>query len=407
MKSVLLCCLSLILCYTWGFPQENPLQPVHAGILQDTVHSFILNENRTVWVYLPASYRASPAARYPVAYLLDGDAQFNTVMHILQQLGEENMNLVLPQMILVGIFNTDRMRDLTPTHVTSDPDIPDPEYVKTTGGSEPFTTFLEKELFPHIDSTYRTAPYRILIGHSDAGLFCIQTLLRHTRLFNGYLAIDPNLSWDLNMTIGLARETLTSNEYKGTSLYLSIANQGYSDTDAHKDNAASFEFAGMLDTFKSHSLRYKWQYYKEDNHNSIPLISAYDGLRFLFDFYNPKIPYVRFRDPAYPADSFLVAHYNNVSRRMGYPVHPPETVVNWLGYLFVMEAQYEKAYRMMKLNTENYPDSWNAFDSLGEILMILGKYDAAIENYQKSLKLNPGNANATKMIEEMKRKTAP
>ena len=90
---------------------------------------------------------------------------------------------------------------------------------------------------------------------------------------------------------------------------------------------------------------------------------------------------------------------------MGYKVRPPELVINWLGYLFVMEQQYDKAYKMMKLNTEYYPTSWNAFDSLGEIFMIQGNTDAAIENYEKSLIINPQNANARKMIETLKQKS--
>ena len=384
--------------------EANPATDMSLTTKIDSLHSKILNEKRDIWVYVPASYYASSGQLYPVAYLLDGDAQFNTVLNIIQQLSEENMNMVLPQMILVGIMNTDRMRDLTPSHVSHDPDIPDSSYVKTSGGSENFTSFIEKELMPYIESKYPAAPYRILIGHSDGGLFCINTMLNHTSLFNGYLAIDPNLGWDNNMTLNLARETLKHETFEGTSFYMSIANQGYSDSDTYKDNAASFELSTLLDANKSIKLRYKWQYYQDDNHSSIPLISEYDGLRYLYDFYNPKIPYVKFRDPKYNADSFLIAHYNKVSSLMGYKVSPPELVINWLGYLFVMEKQYDKAYKMMKLNADNYPKSWNAFDSLGEVLMIQGNTVAAIENFEKSLTINPKNENARKMIEQLKQK---
>jgi len=380
----------------------NPTNNLSPAISTDSLHSVILNENRNFWIHVPASYDATLKQTYPVAYLLDGDAHFQTVLNIIQQLSEENMNLVLPQMILVGIINTDRMRDLTPSHVLYDPDIPDSSYVKTSGGSENFTSFIEKELIPYIDSKYPAAPYRILIGHSDGGLFCISTLLNHTNLFNGYIAIDPNLGWDNNKILTLAEETLKNKTLEGTSLYLSIANQGYSDSDTYKDNAAAFKLATLLDSCKSIKLRYKWQYYKDDNHSSIPLISEYDGLRYLFDFYNPKIPYVKFREPEYDADSFLIAHYKQVSSRMGYTVSPPELIVNWLGYLFVMERQYDKAYKMMKLNTDNYPASWNAFDSLGEVLMIQGNSVAAIESYEKSLTINPKNENARKMIEQLR-----
>ena len=384
--------------------KANPTNNRSPIINIDSLHSKILNEQRNIWVYVPSSYDASSRQSYPVAYLLDGDAQFHTVLNIIQQLSEENMNMVLPQMILVGILNTDRMRDLTPSHVSYDPDIPDSSYVKTSGGSENFVSFIEKELMTYIESKYPAAPYRILIGHSDGGLFCINTMLIHTSLFNGYIAIDPNMKWDNNKILNLAKETLNYKTFEGTSFYMSIANQGYSDSDTYKDNAASFELTKLLDSNKSIKLKYKWQYYKEDNHSSVPLISEYDGLRFLFDFYNPKIPYMKFRDPKFNADSFLIAHYEKVSSLMGYTISPPELVVNWLGYLFVMEQQYDKAYKMMKLNTKNYPTSWNAFDSLGEVLMIQGNIDAAIENYEKSLIINPQNENARKMIEQLKQK---
>jgi len=383
--------------------RANPINNRNPAIKIDSLHSKILNEERDIWVYVPASYDSTLKQKYPVAYLLDGDAQFNTALNIIQQLSEENMNQVLPQMILVGIINTDRMRDLTPSHVSYDPDIPDSSYVKTSGGSENFTSFIEKELIPYIDSKYPAAPYRILIGHSDGGLFCINTLLNHTNLFDGYIAIDPNLGWDNNKILTLAEVTLKNKTLEGTSLYMSIANQGYSDSDTYKDNAAAFELATLLDSCKSIKLRYKWQYYKDDNHSSVPLISEYDGLRYLFDFYNPKIPYVKFRDPKFDADSFLRAHYKRVSSRMGYTVSPPELVVNWLGYLFVMERQYEKAYKMMKLNTDNYPASWNAFDSLGEVQMIQGNTVAAIESFEKSLTINPKNENARKMIDQLRK----
>ena len=323
--------LTIISSGTGIFLKANPTNNGSPIINTDSLYSKILNEQRNIWVYVPASYDASSMQSYPVAYLLDGDAQFNTVLNILQQLSEENMNMALPQMILVGILNTDRMRDLTPSHVLYDPDIPDSSYVKTSGGSENFTSFIEKELMSYIASKYPAAPYRILIGHSDGGLFCINTMFIHTNLFNGYLAIDPNLKWDNNMILNLAKETLTYRTFEGTSFYMSIANQGYSDSDTYKDNAAAFELTKLLDSNKSIKLRYKWQYYQDDNHSSVPLISEYDGLRFLFNFYNPKIPYVKFRDPKFNADSFLIAHYKKVSSLMGYTVSPPELVINWLG----------------------------------------------------------------------------
>jgi len=82
-------------------------------------------------------------------------------------------------MIVVAIPNTDRSRDLTPTHSLLLPDGTTQDFLKTTGGAEAFTTFLEKELIPYVESHYPTAPHRMLVGHSFGGLFTINALINH------------------------------------------------------------------------------------------------------------------------------------------------------------------------------------------------------------------------------------
>ncbi|MNK55562.1 putative esterase [compost metagenome] len=87
----------------------------------DSIQSKMLNERRKIWVYVPNSWSPDSKQRYPVLYLLDGDAHFYSVVGMIQQLSQVNGNTICPEMIVVGIPNTDRTRDLTPTHVDSDP----------------------------------------------------------------------------------------------------------------------------------------------------------------------------------------------------------------------------------------------------------------------------------------------
>jgi cytochrome c-type biogenesis protein CcmH/NrfG len=53
------------------------------------------------------------------------------------------------------------------------------------------------------------------------------------------------------------------------------------------------------------------------------------------------------------------------------------------------------------LCVEEYPESYNAYDSLGEAYMNNGEKDPAIKNYQKSLQLNPKNVNAVEMLKKL------
>ncbi len=111
----------------------------------DGFYSEILKEQRKLYVYVPGdeSPEGGPPPRYPVVYLLDGDANFNAVAGMIQLLAERNANTVCPPMIVVGIANTDRTQDLTPSRSTTEP-FPTP----TSDGGEKFTEFLRYVLIP-------------------------------------------------------------------------------------------------------------------------------------------------------------------------------------------------------------------------------------------------------------------
>lgn len=78
-----------------------------------------------------------------------------------------------------------------------------------------------------------------------------------------------------------------------------------------------------------------------------------------------------------------------------------EATINRLGYDFLSTNETEKAINLLTLNTNEYPTSWNAFDSLGEAYLIAGNTKLAIKNYQKSIALNSENSNAIKVLENI------
>ncbi len=145
----------------------------------DSVMSGVLKERRKVLIYTPPSYRDTTFAprRYPVLYLLDGDAHFHSVTGLIQILATGvNGTFVIPEMIVVAIPNTDRLRDLSPTHVDNGFDGKPSPAMKTSGGMPNFLSFIRGELIPHVDSAYRTAPYRVLVGHSLGGIAVVNAL---------------------------------------------------------------------------------------------------------------------------------------------------------------------------------------------------------------------------------------
>jgi len=305
-----------------------------------------------------------------------------------------NGNTNVPEMIVVGIPNTDRFRDLTPTFTDRMPFPGKPP--GNAGGGEAFTDFMEKELIPHIDSLYPTAPYKVMIGHSLGGLMVINTLIHHPKLFNGYIAIDPSLWWHDQKLLKESAAALRTIDYNGKSLYLGIANTlpAKMDTVKMKKDTTSaalhprsiFAFRDLLRKGPVNGLRWNSRYYPNDSHGSVPLITEYDGLRFIFNVFNTDLM-SRFQDSTFDFTSALIAYYKKISISMAYENKPPEGIVNSLGYGMIEQKRFDQARRLFILNTENYPTSANTFDSLGDLYVAKNEKAKAIEAYEKALKL--------------------
>jgi len=365
-----------------------------------SLYSDVLEEDREYLVYLPASYDNDTFTEqaYPVLYLLDGDGHFHSASGVVQFLSEGmNGTRRIPELIIVAIPNTDRTRDLTPTHTMIGYDGEEAEFLANSGGGDDFLRFIEEELFPEIEDEYRTLPHRTLVGHSFGGLLALHALVNSPDRFDHYIAIDPSLWWDDQQLVEQARDVFQADHGRRASVYISLANN----PDLGLGNPALMEnagraFAGILQAVNTDSFSSAMRYYENDVHGSVPLISLYDGLLANFAGFQMDRQRV-IEDPEY-----VLEHYRQVGERLGIDYPPPEAAINDIGYFLMNGAEdNEKAITVLRINVELYPDSYNAYDSLGEAYMRKGDTELAIENYEMSLELNPDNDNARERIAAM------
>jgi predicted alpha/beta superfamily hydrolase len=196
-------------------PPEDPV-PVHDTF---TIASRALGEARRINVHMPPRYRASSSVRYPTLYMPDGglDEDFPHVVHTVDSL--TTLGVVRP-VIIVGIPNTERRRDLTgPTRIASDSGI-----APHVGGSAAFRRFIREELIPEIESRYHTTPERAIVGESLAGLFVVETFLAEPALFRHYVALDPSLWWNAGAVVDSAQAHLTAFDSTPRTIYLASSN---------------------------------------------------------------------------------------------------------------------------------------------------------------------------------------
>ncbi|MEO5778043.1 MAG: alpha/beta hydrolase-fold protein, partial [Flavobacterium sp.] len=209
--------------FSFGQADSKKDNKISIGTI-DMIHSTLLHEEREVLVYVPNSsnQNGNDQTRYPVLYLLDGYSFFHSFTGMVEYLTAIGK---MPEMIVVAVVNTDRVRDLSPTHSISWSDgEQDSAHLITSGGGEKFISFIQKELIPYIDSKYKTQPYRMFIGHSLGGLTVLNALINHPSLFNSYVAIDPSIWWDNHLVMKQAATLLKQNNYTGKELFFASAN---------------------------------------------------------------------------------------------------------------------------------------------------------------------------------------
>ena len=89
------------------------------------------------------------------------------------------------------------------------------------------------------------------------------------------------------------------------------------------------------------------------------------------------------------------------SSTKGDDIYFDEWSINGLGYKLINSERFEEAIEVLKLNTEIFPESANAYDSLAEAYMKSGDKDNAIKFYRRSLELNSENNNAKEMLKTL------
>ena len=152
--------------------------PISIGTYR-ILQSKILNEDRTLLVNLPQGYDETTNS-YLVLYILYGgqpQGYFAEAVHIVDRLNEASR---IPDMIIVGVKNTDRYRDCLPINRNGEP-----------GGADNFLKFFIEELIPFVDKSYRTKDFRILLGPQAGAAFSVYALMENPELFRVNIVTNP------------------------------------------------------------------------------------------------------------------------------------------------------------------------------------------------------------------------
>jgi hypothetical protein len=254
----------------------NPSRPDRWAVPSDA-----LDETRHILVHLPDGY-ATSSRTYPLVVLLDGGDRrqhsadvplYSRSVAVLAALERDG----LAPMILVGIENRNRVRDMTP--------VERPDIYVGGGGALAFLRFIETELVPFVDARWRVGPTRILYGESYGGLFVLDACARGRRVFTDYIAASPTVGvWPDGLAAALrqrmsadtSRATRDVDTHSTSSLFII-----YGERDAPLVTGQMPAIARLIESERPAALRFGVEILPGAGHN--PPESLERGLRFVLD----------------------------------------------------------------------------------------------------------------------------
>lgn len=235
-------------------PAYNDPIPQHDSL---RITSAFVNEERVINVWTPLRYVQSNDS-FPVLYMPDGGVKedFPHIANTLAKLVEEG---TIPPLILVGIENTVRGRDLTGASNVKEHE----EYgIPMEDGAKDFRAFITEELVPEINLRYRTTPKKGIIGESLAGLFVMETFFLTPEAFDFYIAMDPSFWWNGNYLVNHAGQFLANLPERKTKLW--FAGSGTTDIMQHTNQLAEY-----LKDHQPPNLVWKYSPEPEEEHSTI------------------------------------------------------------------------------------------------------------------------------------------
>ena len=343
-----------------------------------SIVSNILNEQIQVAVLTPENYHTSNE-KCQVLYILDSEWNFHFVSSLVAKLASSGK---IPKMIVIGITNNNRSKDLTPPGINDNKN--------RFGGGELFLKFLTEELQPWVDDNFRTHPFRILAGHSFGGLFTIYSIMKSPGAFQSYIALSPSLGRNDEQQVRIAEDFFKSDNILPKNLYIAVGNEGGLTYYSTK------KLINILNTEVDNNFRYKFEELEKENHVSITTQGFINGIKFLYEDFNPES--VEGLD-----DIFLIEeHFQLLSKRFGYEMKIPEEYYQKFVKEQIAERELDYALFILGKYQKDYSDSIDLISYYADVNLLKGNFEDAKAYYLKLKQLGVDNEHIENILDEIK-----
>lgn len=315
---------------------------------------------------LPKSYSKNTSQHYPVIYRLDGAGNLPLMNAVFERLQTQD---AAPEVIIVAIENTERLRDFYPT-VNQDPRGP----IGMGGGGAKFLEFIKTELIPFVDSSYRTHDYKVIAGASAGGVFALYTM-QSPNLFQAHIAYSPAVWWNDGASVKSNKSFIEKAEDIDAYVFMSMGNEGGIMRPYYDD---------LLTFMKANKPAYMdliTEEYPNVTHNLVSGASVFSAYHNLFLPRNMPVS-------AFDGNiDSIKTYYQKLSNQRAQTITPPEGAMRQLGYIFTDQNDLATAIKIFNFNIEINP-SPEAYNGLAFALERSGRYKESLVQVNKALSMS-------------------
>ncbi|RKS55228.1 hypothetical protein BC962_0187 [Gillisia mitskevichiae] len=342
-----------------------------AQTVYKSLTSLKLGEERELKIQLPRNYEKNKEKSYPVLIVLDGDYLFEPVAGNVDfySYWED-----IPEMIVVGINQSDT-RD-------SDAFYDSERFLPSENGAK-FFEFIGMELMTYLDSQYRTAPFRVIMGHDYTSNFINYYLLKENPLFQGYINISPDLAPEMANRVAAA---LTKSESK-IWYYLATAEE---DIPSLKEDILSFD--NQLKIIENKNLKYNFDNFPKGSHYTLAGNAIPKAIEQIFEVYGPISIFDYNRtllQTSVSSYDYLVEKYETIQTL--FHVNKQIRLNDFMAVYNAIEKteKWEELHDLSKLAEKHYPKTMLATYFEARFEEETGSPKKAMRSYQKGYGQEP------------------
>ena len=322
---------------------------------------------RTFTVITPPSYETNPEKKYPTLVLLDGEYLLDPFDGVLKY---GNYWDDLPEILIIAINqNYGETRFL-------DSEFDDAGFPSGSGAS--FFEFIGQELYPYIESKYRTLPFRIIAGHDTTAGFLNFYLYKDNPVFNAYISLAPEMAPEMETRVAdrLAKISKPIYYYQATG-----------EADLPEINEAATTLDANIKAIPNPTFKYQNDTFQNTSHYSLVTKAIPSALYFIFDGYQP-ISMLEFQKKIVTLDSgytdYLVQKYDNLNTRLGLQMKPRLSDFKAIEAAIMKNKAYGEFQTLANYANKNYPKTTLGTFHQAMYYEKTGNYKKAIKEYQKS-----------------------